>query len=186
MGTIVHTQGQGNRPREKTFIVEREEYPLICLLDHLLYLAVYDDVLVSPELRTVDNVFGTIVPLRKNSLQLKIKREVFDLPVFREPSRIVGRKGIRQFTALRSSTWLRYLQRLGRSCGLGRPFTQYCARRGLINAVNNKAPSSVRDQVFDHQLDTVRYYLDREVQFNTMAAFLGRPSKKPFKGWLGL
>ncbi|KAI4140728.1 MAG: hypothetical protein LQ341_003731 [Variospora aurantia] len=139
MGTIVHTQGQGNRPGEKTFIVEREEYPLICLLDHLLYLAVYDDVLVSPKLRTVDNVFGTIVSPRKNSLQLKIKREIFDLPVFREPSRIVGRRGIRQFTVLCSSTWLRYLQRLGRSCGLGRPFTQYCARRGLINAVNNKS-----------------------------------------------
>ncbi|KAL8733114.1 MAG: hypothetical protein Q9166_002306 [cf. Caloplaca sp. 2 TL-2023] len=77
MGTIVHTQGQGNRPREKIFIVEREEYPLICLLDHLLYLAVYDDVLVSLKLRTVDNVFDTIVPPRKNSLQLKIKRELF-------------------------------------------------------------------------------------------------------------
>ncbi|MCJ1401526.1 hypothetical protein MMC11_004741 [Xylographa trunciseda] len=49
----------GNRPREKTFIVEREEDPLMCLLDHLLYLAVYDDVLVSPRLRTVDNVSGT-------------------------------------------------------------------------------------------------------------------------------
>lgn len=88
----------------KTFIVEREEDPLICLLDHLLYLAVYDDVLVSPKLWTVDNVFGTIVPPRKNSLQLKIKREAFDLPVFREPSRIVSRKGIRQVTVLRSST----------------------------------------------------------------------------------
>ena len=145
--TIVHTKGEGNLPREyispsqsphnagtlialdrKTFIVEREEDPLICLLDHLLYLAVYDDVLVSPKLRTVDNVFGTIVPPWKNSLQLKIKRETFDLPVFRELSRIVGRKGIRQVTALLSSTWLRYLQRLGRSYGLERPFTQYYAR----------------------------------------------------------
>lgn len=36
----------------------------------------------------------------------------------------------------------------------------------------------VRDQIFDHQSDTVRYYLDREVRFNTMAAFLGRPSNE--------
>ncbi|MCJ1360230.1 MAG: hypothetical protein MMC33_010233, partial [Icmadophila ericetorum] len=40
----------------------------------------------------------------------------------------------------------------------------------------DKAPSSVRNQIFDHQSDAVRYYLDREVQFNTQAAFLGRPS----------
>ncbi|KAK3170218.1 hypothetical protein OEA41_009604 [Lepraria neglecta] len=40
----------------------------------------------------------------------------------------------------------------------------------------DKAPSSVRDQIFDHQSNIVRYYLDREVRFNTIAAFLGRPS----------
>jgi len=40
----------------------------------------------------------------------------------------------------------------------------------------DQAPSSVRDQIFDHQSNTVRYYLDREVRFNTIAAFLGRPS----------
>lgn len=40
----------------------------------------------------------------------------------------------------------------------------------------DKAPSSVRDQIFDHQSNAVRYYLDREVRFNTQAAFLGRPS----------
>jgi len=37
----------------------------------------------------------------------------------------------------------------------------------------DQAPSSVRDQIFDHQSNTV---LDREVRFNTIAAFLGRPS----------
>lgn len=40
----------------------------------------------------------------------------------------------------------------------------------------DKAPSSVRDQIFDHQSNAVCYYLDREVRFDTQAAFLGRPS----------
>lgn len=40
----------------------------------------------------------------------------------------------------------------------------------------DKAPSSVRDQIFDHQSNAVRYYLDREIRFNTQAAFLDRPS----------
>lgn len=47
----------------------------------------------------------------------------------------------------------------------------------LIRRIStDKAPSSVRDQIFDHQSNTVRYYLDQEVRFNTIAAFLGRPS----------
>lgn len=40
----------------------------------------------------------------------------------------------------------------------------------------DQAPSSIRGQIFDHLSNTVRYYLDREVRFNTIAAFLGRPS----------
>ena len=46
----------------------------------------------------------------------------------------------------------------------------------MLAMTADKAPSSVRDQIFDHQSNTVRYYLDREVRFNTQAAFLGRPS----------
>ena len=46
----------------------------------------------------------------------------------------------------------------------------------ILGISADKAPSSVRDQIFDHQSNTVRYYLDREVRFNTQAAFLGRPS----------
>lgn len=46
----------------------------------------------------------------------------------------------------------------------------------ICGILADKAPSSVRDQIFDHQSSTVRYYLDREVQFNTIAAFLVRPS----------
>ena len=46
----------------------------------------------------------------------------------------------------------------------------------ILGISADKAPLSVRDQIFDHQSNTVRYYLDREVRFNTQAAFLGRPS----------
>jgi len=40
----------------------------------------------------------------------------------------------------------------------------------------DKAPSSARDQIFDHQSNAVQYYLDQKVRFNTQAAFLRRPS----------
>ena len=163
-------------------------------------MALYDDVFAAESLRNVSNIFQAKIPARKKCLQLKTKRKVLDTPVFREPGRAVD--GYRTSTTepLRSGTWLRYLRRLGRNSGLEQSFTQYCARRGLVNAINSKsvllpwwssasrasmlilgisvskAPSSVRDQIFDHQSNAVRYYLDREVRFNTQAAFLGRPS----------
>ena len=44
--------------------------------------------------------------------------------------------------------------------------------------VTDKAPSSVRDQTFDHQQGAVGYYLDQEVRFDTKACYLGRPSNE--------
>ncbi|KKK12846.1 hypothetical protein ARAM_006568 [Aspergillus rambellii] len=51
-------------------------------------------------------------------------------------------------------------------------------RRGGINAINNQAPSSVRDQVADHESNAVKYYLNKVVDFDTAAAFHKRPSNK--------
>lgn len=41
----------------KTFIIEREDNPLLCLLDHLLHMALYDDVFAAESLRNVSNIF---------------------------------------------------------------------------------------------------------------------------------
>ena len=84
---------------------------------------------------------------------------------------------------LKLGTWLRYFRRPIRNSGLVQSFTQYCARRGIVNAVNSKsgflplhsssrvsmlicsistdqALSSVSNQIFNDQSNTVRYYLD--------------------------
>ena len=49
----------------------------------------------------------------------------------------------------------------------------------LIRSIDT-APASVRDQIFDHApgTNTVNYYLDQEVRFDTQACFLGRPSNE--------
>ena len=84
-------------------------------------------------------------------------------------------------------------------------FTQYGLRRDLLNAINirslfpifgfeplpcqesinadvvrftDRALSSVRDQLFDHEMGAVGYYLDQEVRFDTKACYLGRPSNE--------
>ncbi len=41
-----------------------------------------------------------------------------------------------------------------------------------------KALANVRDQLFDHKLGATRYYLDQDVQVDTKACFLGRPSNE--------
>lgn len=44
--------------------------------------------------------------------------------------------------------------------------------------MTDKAPSSVRDQTFDHQQEAVGYYLDQEIRFDTKACYLDRPSNE--------
>ena len=68
-----------------------------------------------------------------------MKRSALDLPVFREPGRSIHGFRTSSTKPLRSSTWLRYLTQLGRRSGMEKSFTQYCARRGLVNAVNGES-----------------------------------------------
>lgn len=46
----------------------------------------------------------------------------------------------------------------------------------MLTSSTDKAPASVRDQIFDHKIGSVRSYLDEEVRFDTKACYLGRPS----------
>ena len=82
---------------------------------------------------------------------------------------------------------------MGRNSGLEQSFTQYCARRGSLNAVNCEsvtfpvsylcllkpvhAPKAVTDQIYDHQnSNAMKIYLDEEIRFDTQTTFLDRPS----------
>lgn len=110
--------------------------PLFSLLDHLLSLAAYDDAFEAKSARQVENIFWVKMPPGRKSLTLKWKRDVLDLPVFREPLRGVAETGTSPTEPLRASTWIRYLKRLGEKAGFQYSFTQYGLRRGLLNVVN--------------------------------------------------
>ncbi len=126
----------------KTFVVEREKNPLLCLVDHLLSMTLHDDVFVAESTRDVSYIFRAKPSSAKKSLTLKIKADALDQPVFREPERAADKYRTSKTKSLRSSTWLRYLKRLGFKSGLKHSFTQYVARRDLVNAVNSKSSSS--------------------------------------------
>lgn len=126
---ITYTKGEDNCPREyappcsictsyaianrssnrKTFIVKREDNPLLCLLDYLLSLALYDNVFAAGLLRNISNIFRAKIPPGKKSLQLKIKGSALDIPVFRIPGCAADGFRTSPTEPLRSSTWLRYL-----------------------------------------------------------------------------
>ena len=112
---------------------------MFCLLDHLLSLALHDRAFeVNSLTSNIANIFQCEIPSHKTSVALRWRKEVMDTPIFREPIRSAGLRGTSDLQPLKSSTWLRYLKRLGLSAGLEHSFTQYSIRRGLLNAVNGQ------------------------------------------------
>ena len=189
----------------KTFVIEREKNSLLCLVDHLLFMILHDDVFVIESTRNVSYIFQVKSSAVKKSLTLKIKVNALNQSVFRESERVANEYRTSKTKSLHSSTWLHYLKRLDLKSSLKHFFTQYVAQRDLVNVINSKSSSShlllssilicrrqcwcqmidtdktfsfVRDQIFDHQLNAVRYYLDRKIQFNTQTVFLDRSFNK--------
>ncbi|KAL2359145.1 hypothetical protein RJZ56_008022 [Blastomyces dermatitidis] len=101
---------------------------------------------------------------------------MLDVPVFCQPERTGNGYRTSERTPLKASTWSGYLRHLGPVAGLKYRLTQYVWRRSLINVINNRAPSSVRDQVTDHETNAVRYYLDTIIRFDLEAAAMELPS----------
>ena len=108
----------------------------------MISLALYDDAFEAKSAKNVENMFWVTMPPGKKSLTLKWRREVLDLPVFREKLRGVAESGTSPKEPLRAGTWISYLKRLGEKAGFQHSFTQYGLRRGLLNVVNSMyAPS---------------------------------------------
>ncbi|KAL2048847.1 hypothetical protein ABVK25_010905 [Lepraria finkii] len=106
---ITYTKGEDNYPREKTFIIKRKDNPLLCLLDYLLSLALYNNIFAAGSLQNISNIFRAKIPPGKKSLQLKIKSSPLDIPVFRIPGCAADGFRTSPTEPLHSSTWLRYL-----------------------------------------------------------------------------
>ena len=171
------------KSRRKTIIIDSQrDDPMFCLVDHMISLALFDDAFEAESATNVRNIFNADVPEGKSSLVLKWKREALDRPVFTEPARDNEEETWSKPRPMLARTWSNYLRRLGREAGLQHSFTQYGLRRGLLNVINSKlfswkpiwyainasldrAPVSIRDQLFDHKPNSgvVNYYLDPEV-----------------------
>ncbi|KAI9875621.1 MAG: hypothetical protein M1830_008198 [Pleopsidium flavum] len=151
--TLIRTNGEDNRPREKNFVVEREETPLLCPVDHSLSMALHDNVFAVKSTSNVGNIFRAKIPSGKKCLILKMKGRALDIPVFRESMRChwIPHVADKPFAFKYMAS---LLETTGFKVGSGAFLHSVCCsmwlRQGRLK-INNKAPSSVRDQIFDHQ-----------------------------------
>lgn len=122
--------------RSKTFVFMQDPYPLLDLVGHLFAMAIHDDIF-APEFREIEDIYWAKIPSHKVGMQVKIKREKLDLPVFRQPERSENGYRTSDSTPLKASTWSNYLRPLGRLAGLKYLLTQYVFRRTTINYINS-------------------------------------------------
>jgi hypothetical protein len=70
-------------------------------------------------------------------MQLKIKKNKLNLPIFRELERSEKEYRISNDKPFKSRTWNRYVKRLKLKTELEEILTQKIIRRGIINAINS-------------------------------------------------
>ncbi|EAW15091.1 uncharacterized protein ACLA_057470 [Aspergillus clavatus NRRL 1] len=172
--TLLHTKGEDRKPRIGLLLSTRTTFDL---LSQLLALGIDDDIFVAT-IRDVADIYTVPLPRHRRGILLKIKRDMLDLPIFREPERTDEGYRTSVLLALRARAWARYIKKIGRKTGQEENLTQKEVRRGAINAINNRAPASVRDQVAEHESNAVKYYLNEKVDFDTAAAFHRRASNE--------
>ncbi|KAL2377056.1 hypothetical protein RJZ90_007043 [Blastomyces dermatitidis] len=165
--TLLHMKSEDKKL--KTFVISHNPEPLLDLLGHLLSMAI-DDEIFAPEFKKLEDIYWYLITSHLSGMNLKIKAEMLDLLVFRQPERTGNGYRTSERTPLKGSTWSGYLKYLGLVAGLKYGLTQYVWRRSLINTINNKAPSSVQNQVADHEFNAVQYYLDTVIRFDLEAA----------------
>lgn len=82
--TLLHTKGEDRKPRIKRFVVEHEDNPIFDLLSQLLSLAIDDGIFVAMIKDKVD-IYTVPIPSHRRGIQMKIKKEKLDIPIFCEP-----------------------------------------------------------------------------------------------------
>ncbi|EDN08847.1 hypothetical protein I7I51_00505 [Histoplasma capsulatum] len=168
-------------PLRTTYIFhERDDNPALCPISHFLSLALADRAFEAQGINTPEDIFRIEVPPYRNSLQLRWRPEMLDIPIFRRTYHTAHGVRISPDRALPYDAFNQYLQRLGRNSGLEEPLTPYCIRRATANAVDDVATAAERNQVLGHSRADIfeRYYLSQKVKRDVQSAYLGCPARE--------
>ncbi|KAF7592473.1 hypothetical protein BBP40_000208 [Aspergillus hancockii] len=142
--SLVHTKGEGRKPRIKRFVIEHEDNPIFDLLAQLLALAWHDEIF-APNFRDIEDIYTHPIPSHRLGMHLKIKRECLDIPIFREPELTPEGYQTSKSIPLKAATWSRYLKRIGEQSGEEKSLSHKVLRRGGINAINSGYESFAED-----------------------------------------
>lgn len=100
-------------------------------------MALYDRIFVA-EFRNLDDIYWHEISADKGGMELKVKREKLDIPIFRQPERTDTGYRTSDTMPLKASTWARILREIGKLMGLLISLTQYYFRRTVINILNGQ------------------------------------------------
>ncbi|KAK4206005.1 hypothetical protein QBC37DRAFT_301669, partial [Rhypophila decipiens] len=169
--TLRYTKGWNQRPIPYTFIL----YEVDDLIFDATILMVALTILDQPfkaEVSSVEDIYKIRVTPPRHSLEFDWKENFLDIPVFRQPESSSG-------NPIRYHTYLGYLQRLGILSGFMQILTCYMIWRGSREAVEAIRTQGQLQQVMSHRNAGIyQAYINQKVQCDTVAAFIGRPSKK--------
>ncbi|KFA45515.1 hypothetical protein S40293_10335, partial [Stachybotrys chartarum IBT 40293] len=143
---------------------------------HFLARVIRDDVIDADGFTSAEPFFSTSIS--KVATRVAWKSYWLKRPVFRKSVR-TATKGWEKSKAepMKYATYAFYLDRIGKGLGSEEPWTSYCMRRGNANAILEKAPNAVVDQVMRHDPMTgclANAYLNHRVGFNVQDAYLER------------
>ena len=120
-------------------------------------MALYDNIF-DADFACLDDIYWHEIPAYKDGMELKVKGEKLDIPILQEPECTGTGYQTSDKIPLKVSTWARILVPL------------------LTASWNiDKVPLSICDQVADHDLNTMRYYIDLVVQTDMWALVMGLP-----------
>ncbi|KAM7210244.1 Protein of unknown function (DUF3435) domain containing protein [Rhypophila decipiens] len=146
-----HHKGADRKPKPTMFLFREHPLAILCPISHILARAIRDNAIDTAGYTSAEPFFST--HLLKNATK---KSET-------EP--------------MKYATYAFYLDRIGKDLGSEEKWTSYCMRRGNINAIIDKAPNAVVDQVARHDPNTgckENAYLNHRVGYNVQDAFLER------------
>nr|KMM73308.1 hypothetical protein CPAG_09597 [Coccidioides posadasii RMSCC 3488] len=178
--TLMYMKGKRNKSQPTTYIFhERDDNLALCAISHFLALALADQAFEAQGINSSNDIFQIAVPPYRNSLQLRWKPDILDVPVFRRTIRTAQGIRVSPDRALPYDVFNQYLQRLGRNAGLEDPLTPYCIRRGTANAVDDVATAAERNQVLGHSRADIfeRYYISQKVKWDVQSTYLGCPAR---------
>jgi hypothetical protein len=97
-----------------------------------------DEAFEAPTLHTPEQIFELKVLPPRDVWEFKWKKEMLDVPFFRQPIQTANGIELSKDIPLSYRTYHHYLKRLGRATGFRKSLTTYCLRRGVANALTSK------------------------------------------------